>query len=268
VQYTKLTIALVGVLGVVGTSLADDFDKKTDLTVHETIMVPGKTLPPGKYVMKLLNATGNRHVVQIFNEDQTELQTTILAIPNYQVERKSDTVLTFWETPAGLPRALRAWFYPGDNFGQEFAYPKEEAERIARANSDAKVPQYAAQGDLNPDRISELDLENEPAPQVGLAERTRPEDTSRDSAISDRPANASEAPVAAAPPSDSDSNDVIAQNSPNPRPTLPGAQETVGGDRFNGEPTELPQTASPMPWVLLAGLLAIAGALTLRRLHA
>ena len=37
----------------------------------------------------------------------------------------------YWEVPAGQPRALRAWFYPGDNFGQEFAYPKQTAAQIA-----------------------------------------------------------------------------------------------------------------------------------------
>ena len=38
----------------------------------------------------------------------------------------------FWETPAGEPRALRAWFYPGDNFGQEFPYkPKMIAQAKA-----------------------------------------------------------------------------------------------------------------------------------------
>ncbi len=37
----------------------------------------------------------------------------------------------YWEVAAGQPQALRAWFYPGDNFGQEFAYPKQEAVQIA-----------------------------------------------------------------------------------------------------------------------------------------
>ena len=38
---------------------------------------------------------------------------------------------TFWETPADQPTAVRAWFYPGDNFGQEFAYPKAKAQQLA-----------------------------------------------------------------------------------------------------------------------------------------
>ena len=46
----------------------------------------------------------------------------------------------FWETPAGQPKAMRAWFYPGDNFGQEFAYPKTAAVAIAKV---AKAPVLA-----------------------------------------------------------------------------------------------------------------------------
>jgi hypothetical protein len=57
--------------------------------------------------------------------------TTILAIPNYRLQPTGKTVFQYWEVPAGEPRALRAWFYPGDNFGQEFAYPKQKAEHIA-----------------------------------------------------------------------------------------------------------------------------------------
>lgn len=57
--------------------------------------------------------------------------TTILAIPNYRLKPTGKTVFQFWEVPAGQPRALRAWFYPGDNFGQEFAYPKQTAAQIA-----------------------------------------------------------------------------------------------------------------------------------------
>jgi hypothetical protein len=55
--------------------------------------------------------------------------TTILAIPNYRLQVTDKTVFQYWEVPAGQPRALRAWFYPGDNFGQEFAYPKQKSKR-------------------------------------------------------------------------------------------------------------------------------------------
>ena len=57
---------------------------------------------------------------------------TILAIPNYRLQPTGKSEFRFWETPAGNPRAMRAWFYPGDNFGQEFAYPKMTSIEIAK----------------------------------------------------------------------------------------------------------------------------------------
>lgn len=136
-----LAVASLGVLGIAlaPAALAGEWDKLTYLTVNEPIQVPNKVLPPGKYAMKLLDSPGDRHVVQIYNADLTHLETTILAIPNYRLEPTGKTVFTFWETPPGQPKALRAWFYPGDNFGQEFAYPKSAATQIA-AVSHQPVP--------------------------------------------------------------------------------------------------------------------------------
>jgi hypothetical protein len=136
-----LALASVGVLGIAlaPTARADEWNKKTIMTVNESIQVPNKVLPAGKYVIKLLDSPSDRHIVQIFNANETRLETTILAIPNYRLQPTGKTVFTFWETPPGQPKALRAWFYPGDNFGQEFAYPKSAAVEIA-ATSHQPVP--------------------------------------------------------------------------------------------------------------------------------
>jgi hypothetical protein len=130
-----LAVASVGLLGLGFTlnARADQWNKRTILTVNQTIQVPNKVLPPGKYVIKLAESIANRQVVQIFNADETELQTTLLAIPDYRLQPADKTVFTYWEMPPGQPRALRAWFYPGDNFGREFAYPKTKAVAIAAA---------------------------------------------------------------------------------------------------------------------------------------
>jgi len=130
-----LALASIGLLAAVFAprARADEWNKRTTLTVKEAIQVPGTVLPPGEYVVKLLESPSDRHIVQIFNAEENEVLTTILAIPNYRLKPTGDTVFTFWETPPGNPRALRAWFYPGDNFGQEFAYPKMKAAEIAAA---------------------------------------------------------------------------------------------------------------------------------------
>jgi hypothetical protein len=103
---------------------ADSWDKKTILTVNEPIQVRDTLLQPGQYVFKLLDSASDRHIVQIFNADQSQIVQTLIAIPNYRLEPTGDSRFAMWETPPGTARALRAWFYPGDNFGQEFRYPK------------------------------------------------------------------------------------------------------------------------------------------------
>jgi hypothetical protein len=146
---TRLVVALasVGLLGiaVAPSARADEWNKLTVMTVNEPIQVPNKVLPPGTYVVKLLDSPSDRHIVQIFNKDQTHLETTILAIPNYRIQPTGKTVFTFWETPPGQPKALRAWFYPGDNFGQEFAYPKSAATQIAAVAHEAVPTTEATQ---------------------------------------------------------------------------------------------------------------------------
>jgi LPXTG-motif cell wall-anchored protein len=126
--------ALIGAVGLSGIH-ADEWTKTTKVTFTDAVQVPGTVLPPGTYTFRLMDSTSNRHIVQIFNEDGTHLITTILAIPNYQLQVSGKTILAFDERPAGEPEALKAWFYPGDNFGQEFVYPKAEAAALSTVNN-------------------------------------------------------------------------------------------------------------------------------------
>src|SRR5215510_7525740 len=112
---------------------ADEWNKKTVVTFSQPVEVPGGVvLPAGAYVFKLLDSASNRHIVQIFNQDQTHIYATVLAIPNYRLQVTGKTVITFVERAAGEPQAIRAWFYPGDNFGQEFVYSKRRTAELAQ----------------------------------------------------------------------------------------------------------------------------------------
>ena len=103
---------------------ADESDRKTIVTVNQAIQVPGKVLPAGTYVFKLLDSN-DRTLVAIYNADEMHLITTVLGIPTSRVETPDKTILQLEERPSGQPEALKAWFYPGDNFGVEFVYPKQ-----------------------------------------------------------------------------------------------------------------------------------------------
>lgn len=118
---------------------ADTWNKKTVVTFNEPIEIPGKVLPAGTYMFKLLDSNSNRNIVQVWNEDGTELITTVLAISDYRLEATGETVIKYQERPGEAPNALRAWFYPGDLFGREFVYPEKRALELA-AVSHETVP--------------------------------------------------------------------------------------------------------------------------------
>jgi hypothetical protein len=116
-----ICLMLLGATFFVPRVQADESDKKTIMTVNEPIQVPGKVLPAGTYVLKLLDSN-DRTLVAIYSADGRHLITTIQGIPDYRTETPSETILQVEERPDGGPEALKAWFYPGDNFGVEFVY--------------------------------------------------------------------------------------------------------------------------------------------------
>jgi hypothetical protein len=197
-------------------------------------MVPGGknsvTLPPGKYVMKLMDSPSNRHIVQVFNEQENQLLTTILAIPNYRLQPTGDTKFGFWETPAGQPKAMRSWFYPGDNFGQEFVYPKQQAIEIAKVTHE-RVPMTTSE-DLATAEVKTVD-------QAGTERAPEPETYQPPTVAQAQPPTPAPAPAP--------------EVQPEPTPAPAPAPEVA-----ERRPLEtLPETGSPYPLMGLMGVLAI-----------
>jgi len=119
---------------------ADELDHKTVITFSGPVEVPGvgqHLLPAGTYVFKLLDSFSDRHIVQIFNQDETQVLTTILAIPNYRLKATDKTVITFRERPVGEPESLKAWFYPGHEWGEHFVYERTRAIELAKETNEA-----------------------------------------------------------------------------------------------------------------------------------
>ena len=86
--------------------LASEYDKRTVITFNEPVMIAGVpvvTLEPGQYVIKLVNHDHSRNIVQVFNEREDKLFTTVLAIPNYRLFPKDKTTFGFWETRGAIP---------------------------------------------------------------------------------------------------------------------------------------------------------------------
>jgi hypothetical protein len=190
-------------------------------------------LPAGTYVFKLLRSTANRHIVQIFNKEETQIYATILAIPNYRLKVTDKTVMTFRERPAGQPEALRAWFYPGKNWGEEFVYGRAKAIELAKETNTAIL--YTTE-----------DLPLEVATPIM-------------SAAEPEVARLIEVPVKAVQPTGQEVEMAAVVTTP------PAAELEI-------EPTPtqvamLPKTASPLPLMGLFGLLALGGGIVLRRMQ-
>jgi hypothetical protein len=235
---TVFCMALLGAMFLPG-ARADDWNRKTVMTFSGPVEIPGVhltgwgVLPAGTYVFKILDSQSNRHIVQIFNVDETMIYATILAIPNYRLQATDKTVITFSERPAGEPEALRAWFYPGRNWGEEFVYPKARAIELAKTTNTPVL--FTA---------VEIPLE------VALPVRT-----------ADEPVvvQLKQAPVMAIKPT---GEEVELAQVVTPPPAETQAADAVVNTQAGRE--TLPTTASPLPLIALFGLLALGGAFTLR----
>ena len=126
-----LCVALLGTL-LIPKAAASEWDKKTVVTFNQPVEVPGKALPAGTYVFKLLDSPSNRNIVQIWDKDEKHLIGTYLAVPDYRMKPADKPVINFEERASNAPEAIKAWFYPGDEYGQQFVYPHDQAVNIAK----------------------------------------------------------------------------------------------------------------------------------------
>lgn len=125
-------------------------------------------LEPGRYVMRLIEQDPQRNVLEVFetvqlwSENETQLLSTMLTMPNYDLPTTDKTVFTFFERGPKQPKALRLWFAPGRNYGQEFVYPKAQAVELAKLVGRAVLAMPAElPGDIG--RLARMVMEPNPA---------------------------------------------------------------------------------------------------------
>lgn len=143
---------------------ADQWNDKTTLKFDEPVMVPGTTLPPGTYTFKLLDSRANRNIVEIFNEDETKLITTAMAIPARRTDANGDVVVKFNPTEAGAPIALQTWYYPGSLYGHQFIYSDEQARQIAKRTKTLVLSGDVTGSDMESGTLYTYDAEGRQAP--------------------------------------------------------------------------------------------------------
>jgi LPXTG-motif cell wall-anchored protein len=109
-------------------------DKRLFFTFSGPVAVPGVTLPAGKYLFRLPTsvASGERHVMQVLSADGKNSYAMFFGISASRTDFPAKPEIRFMETAAGMPAAVKTWWYPGDKAGYEFIYPKEQARLLAK----------------------------------------------------------------------------------------------------------------------------------------
>ncbi len=272
---TVMGMALISAILTPITAQADDWNKKTRITFSGPVEIPGVhlagwgVLPAGTYVFKIFNSLSDRHIVQIFDKDETTVYATILAIPNYRLKATDKTVMTFSERPAGQPEALRAWFYPGKNWGEEFVYPKARAIELAKFTntpvlySEAAIPFEVTEQSKLADEPVVAELKrttvmaiNPTGGEVQLAEVVTAPPVETEVAVAAVPEQQTQ--VAASP-----AQSVAAVPEQQTQVAASQARTQVETAPSSTDQT-LPATASSLPLIALIGLLALGAAMTLR----
>ncbi|HUB83886.1 MAG TPA: LPXTG cell wall anchor domain-containing protein [Bryobacteraceae bacterium] len=187
----KTTTLALGAMFAAGlftvSARADEWTKRTTLTVKEPIQVSNAVLQPGKYVFRLiLNGTlgVDRHVVQVFDGKEQHIIETVVTQATIRPHATGTTQFTWWETPPGTARALRDWYYPGETTGDEFPYPKQ-AKLVAtvvppppmNAASSETTTTTAAPPEPTPAPAETPEAQPEPAPQQPAAAPPAPAET-------------------------------------------------------------------------------------------
>jgi hypothetical protein len=124
-------VLLVCAIAVPGAK-ADEWNQATKVTFSQPVEIPGVVLPAGTYWFTLMSDDSDRNVVQVWSENREHLMATIMTVPDYRLHPSGHTVIKFEERASTQPEALRAWFYPGENYGHEFVYSESRAREIAK----------------------------------------------------------------------------------------------------------------------------------------
>lgn len=301
----KWLLFSVAALALVATALptrADESNKLTILTFSAPIDLPGVSLPAGKYRFELADPVESRKVIKVSNEDGSKQLAMLLTIPNQMSKPADDPVVMFTETAAGMPHAIKAWFYPGESIGYEFVYPHDQASKIAKSNHTSvlssendKIGRVNENGEFagneaanttsqptlaNSGAITTVDSSNRSAENESRAPQTETAAPATTTASSSRAAqsdtSASARPDAAASQSaqadtSANANASRAQTStaaaPSPRAGRASGAVGTSGQATGTSRRELPKTASPLPWIAVFSGLSLVGAIGIRRLR-
>ncbi len=239
-----LTCALAAfVCGLSAPAAAHTSDRRTYFTFNQPIALPGVTLPAGTYTFRLADPGTGRRVVQVLNDRGTQSHALLLSIPTYRTDVPENSEISFMETGAGMPAAVKTWWQEGSVLGYEFIYSRDQVRRLSEGMSpeptfvEARSSTAAGPAAFDPQSPVES---AQPIEQL---------------------VNGSSSTQAAEQQSQTTSLAPVTAQESTPATADPQAPIAAG----QGSREALPQTASLMPFTMVLGTLMLAGGVWLMR---
>jgi len=116
-------VVLLGVLATSSTGAFENASRSTRFTFSGPVRLPGVTLAAGTYTFEIVNPTTGSNVVVVRSKDRSKVYA--MKMTNFVYRPKSSDLkaaISFGETPAGIPPAVKAWFPLNETLGREFLY--------------------------------------------------------------------------------------------------------------------------------------------------
>ena len=101
--------------------------RSTKLNISEPTEISGTILQPGSYLIKVHDFTGGKVQVQVTDADEKKVFATVTAMRtrrNLDTNQQQAEQTEFTYTTANGHPALSTWFYPGDEWGEQFTTGK------------------------------------------------------------------------------------------------------------------------------------------------
>ncbi len=249
-----------------GTAAAQDsnWDQRTYFTFSAPFELPGKTLPAGGYLFRLVDSPSSRHTVQVFDKDEKEIFATVLAIPAQRMEPSGEPEVRFMEVAASQPPAIRTWWFPGRTTGHEFIYPKAQAMRLAHGANSSVLTVASHANTTETMREAELARVSEAGETARVSAGAQAREVSG-TRVAGRTGTKTQAAVTTPPPPKSAPTTVPQRTAVTQRPVKTAtAAPATSTESVRTTRTELPHTGSYVPLLALLGLGSLLAAAALR----
>ena len=130
-------------------AFAQTADYQTFFTFSGPVTLPGVTLPAGRYLFRLADATTSRRVINVLTADGRDSLAMLTSIPSRLSKAPSEPEVRFMETSADVPPPIKTWWYPGNSTGYEFIYPREQALELAKLGNEPVLTTNTETKDLD-----------------------------------------------------------------------------------------------------------------------